>query len=68
MQSETKKENMKMSLTPHLLVNFVEHCRIVVFFGVVVETDHAILLVNASVDLTILNLEGKIQHKIFKRV
>ncbi len=42
---------------PHLLINFVEHCWVVVFFGVVVEADHPILLVNASVDLTIFNLQ-----------
>lgn len=39
------------------MVDFVEHRWVVVFFRVVVETDHAILLVNASVDLTIFNLE-----------
>lgn len=43
-------------LNLHLLIDFVEHCRIVVFFRVVVEADHTILLVNASVDLTVLNL------------
>lgn len=42
--------------TPHLLIDFVEHCWVVVFFGVVMEADHAILLVNASVDLAIFNL------------
>lgn len=41
----------------HLLVYFVEHCRVVVFFRVVMEADHAIFLVNASIDLTIFNLE-----------
>lgn len=42
--------------TPYLLIDFVEHCGVVVFFRVVVEADHAILLVNASVDLAIFNL------------
>lgn len=41
----------------YLLVNFVEHSRVVVFFWVVVETDHAILLVDTSIDLTIFNLQ-----------
>lgn len=58
--------NMMMSMQnktmlvrdPHLLVNFVEHCWVVVFFGVVVEAYHTILLVNASVDLTIFNLQN----------
>lgn len=40
------------------MVNFVEHCRVVVFFRVVVEAYHAVLLVNASVDLTIFNLRN----------
>lgn len=51
---------------PHLLVNFVEHCWVVVFFGVVVEADHAILLVNASVDLTIFNLHGSKRSSMMK--
>lgn len=45
----------------HLLVNFVEHCWVVVFFRVVMEADHTILLVNASVDLAIFDLQKK--HK-----
>lgn len=53
------KAELKIVGHPHLLVNFVEHCWVVVFFGVVVEADHAILLVNASVDLTIFNLHNK---------
>lgn len=40
----------------HLLINFVKHCWVVVLLWVVMEADHAIFLVNASVDLTIFNL------------
>lgn len=43
----------------HLLINFVKHCWVVVFFRVVMEGDHAIFLVNASIDLTIFNLHRK---------
>lgn len=41
---------------PHLLIDFVKHCWVVVFLRVVMEADHAILLVNASIDLAIFNL------------
>lgn len=40
----------------HLLIDFVKHCWVVVFLRVVMEADHAIFLVNASIDLAIFNL------------
>ena len=43
----------------YLLVDFVKHCRIVIFFRVVVEANHAILLVNAGIDLPVFNLHAK---------
>lgn len=48
------------------MINFVEHCWVVVFFGVVVEADHAVLLVNASVDLTIFNLFRSTRRRMMK--
>lgn len=50
----------------HLLINFVEHCWVVVFFRVVVEADHAILLVNASIDLTIFNLHRSTRRSMME--
>lgn len=47
----------------HLLINFVKHSWVVVFLRVVMEADHAILLVNASIDLTVFDLQGgKAEH------
>lgn len=43
----------------HLLINFVKHSWVVVFLRVVMEADHAILLINASIDLTIFDLQGE---------
>lgn len=43
----------------HLLINFVKHSWVVVFLRVVMEADHAILLVNASIYLTIFDLQEK---------
>lgn len=48
-----------MGLFLYLLVDFVKHRWVVVFFRVVVETDHAILLINAGVDLAIFNLHAR---------
>lgn len=40
----------------YLLVNVVKHGRVVVFFRVIMETDHPILLINTCKNLTIFYL------------
>lgn len=51
----------------HLLINFVKHSWVVVFLRVVMEADHAILLVNASIDLTIFDLQGQKKNQSIPR-
>lgn len=60
--SKVERDSTKIK-SSHLLVYFVEHCWVVVFFWVVVEADHAVLLVNTGINLTIFNLHGRNMRK-----
>lgn len=43
----------------NLLVDFVEHHGVIVLLRVVMETDHAIFLVNTCINLSILDLRDE---------
>ena len=47
-------------------IELVEHLAVIVFFGVIKEIQHAVLLIDGGIDFAILNLTGSVRTMLRK--